>query len=448
MVGQVLPGHQLIVALRKLARSVIAAAALATASSAEATDYYFAQDGSNSNACTSVSPCLTTGGHATAGGDRWIMLSGHGAYHLGTSSLFPGAVSGGSLTSMAELTCDVPLACSLDNTAANLGVIALSNSYWKVDGFTLAATGAECIVMQPFSAADIQGFVITNNYCTGAVTGGIATVPFTGSGASNGADNITISRNVVYNGAVSGVACNSFYDLFAPKNFNGGAGGTITVAFNAAFGPSPALSTACPSNSGGGSSDRNGLLIDRDDGSTSNGRPYTGTYVVLGNIFAGVGGSGIKAFHSVLARKIVAGNTLWHNLADTNYGDSTCAELRASLSSNTLWFNNVSVPNAGSIPSGCSGKVYAIADDGNGGGPVQDQENFDQLYSSAGTNALLSGFALGASAVTGQNPALFNPTVPTSAINCAGLGYTDVMACYGAVLAGFRATNLRNGQGA
>jgi parallel beta-helix repeat protein len=104
------------------------------------------------------------------------------------------------------------------------------------------------------------------------------------------------------------------------------------------------------SNSGGKTTDGNGIIID-DTRHTQGGltdTPYDGLTLIENNIIFDNGGRGINVFKS--DHVIVRNNTSYHNVKDPNIGwRRTQGEFMAAYASDVRFFNNIVVPRDNTV---------------------------------------------------------------------------------------------------
>jgi len=387
--------------------------------------YYLAPagtGGNDSNSGLSPGTPWLTPNHAVNCGD--VLVAAAGVY-LGLNFTYSkwGTVNCPTGNSVAWLKCATFDGCKITATGTSVMGVAISKSYWGVQGFEVTATQDTnaCFFAYPYSGATIHHIIFANNICNGAFAGGITS----SSNGSAGVDYLVIIGNAVYNAAQGTVNCNSGISVGAPSPSNSLSGTHIYVAGN--FSWSNVDGNPC---GGSASSDGEGIIFD-----TFSQNSYNQQAVIDNNVSLFNGGRGIQAYLNPSAKIYFRHNTAFGNntqAKQVNLGN--CGEIELSTSVSSEVFLNLAETNS---PAGCdSNTVYAFM--------VASGNNTDYVYQNDGYDASGNNFAMASSTgyTAGPNNLTVNPQfaspVAPGAPSCGSA--TSVPNCMATLIADFTPT--------
>jgi hypothetical protein len=403
------------------------------ASPAWATTYYIATaagGGSDSNKGTSASSPWLTPNHAVNCGD--MILAAAGTYAEG--NFRPGkwgTVTCAAGNNVAWLKCATFDTCKITISVAGHNAMTPTQSYWGIQGWEVAASTVstnQCFeAYPPDFTHTIHHIIFANNIANGCGDGAFAT----GASAANvGVDYVAIIGNIAYNGAQDNAECYSGIDIVSPVNSDTLPGTHIYIAGNYVWGnvdPNPC--------SGRVPTDGQGINLD-----TVNQYRYSGQIVIENNISVFNGGTGIQAFlntgSSPNAKIYIRQNTTFGNQTG-RVNANPCAEINLNYSLSSEVYSNLIVTGAA---TGCQGAISISAL----GVTSPDQTDViytNFLYNAVGNRATISGsgFAQGASNLSGMNPVFTNPVKPY-APSCGNA--SSVPNCMATMIANFTPTTV------
>jgi hypothetical protein len=332
----------------RLLAAVVFCVAAASIPAHAATTFYLSPTGSDSNACTIGSPCLTpaSGAHAKpACGDTVILLSS--TSYNGTNFGFGnwGTVDplGCTLPNPipVRVTCQVAFSCTITANAAQFsGSITIDRSYYQIDGMVFtkggSATDGACVYMQPSAANMIHHLYFFNNVSNACGSGGYQSLPYSGGGPYS-PDYFAIVGNIIDNATQGTSVCGTGISNIGLAAFDKLLGTHIYIAGN--FTNNNVEGSGC---AGGGNTDGEGIQMDLADGSYSaTATAYTGQIVIENNLSVGNGGAGFIFNRHREGNIIVVNNTAYGNNTDPNRAGFFVGEFQMQTTSNEQFYNNI-----------------------------------------------------------------------------------------------------------
>jgi hypothetical protein len=270
------------------------------------------------------------------------------------------------------------------------GAFYVWNDNWSIQGFVMNDTNdtGSCVRLQPIVAGTLLSFDVSNNVCTGAHFGCVATSAFPGSGV----DYVTIGNNICYDTArANGAVYTSAIDLDGLQDADISPGTHIRVFGNFLYG-NKNTNTRLPH------SDGEGIIVDRLDGSDTGLAAYTQKIVLEDNYIMANGGPGISIFHNPRAAIVIRNNFVWGNLTDRNYGTDYAAEILVSSSNHVTTTNNTILSGlVRCCTNNVSRNIYGYYDTASGAGSVANIENHNTIYTYSGQGCGISGRSCDAS---------------------------------------------------
>ena len=285
---------------------------------AQATTWYFAPTGSDSNTGSANSPWLNPGNHNASYNPGDTLQIGAGTYTptWGWQLTAKGSASGGYIT----LQCWRNFSSHISVTTANMAGIFLIHgaAYWDIRGCDISGSGANASGISvggsfsaPFGA--IHHIVVENNSIHGAACAGVGVG---GNGNISGGtaypvDYVTIRNNNVYQNSTTAPAHCSGIDIYEPIAYDTLSGYHLIIQGNVVDWNNDCDTCSTPPTDG------NGIILD-DFKYTQNTIPgfssYTPATLVAGNTVYNNGGKAIHAFQS--QNVTISGNYTWGNNED------------------------------------------------------------------------------------------------------------------------------------
>jgi hypothetical protein len=400
--------------------------------------YYLAPStagGADTNDGLTPSTPWVSPNHAVNCGDVIIAAASTDYQYWNFNSGNWGTVTCSSGSGVAWLECATFDGCKITSG----GGILVDQSYWGVQGWEVTATNAYagCFAAAPNTTTplEIHHIIFANDVANGCQSGGFISYNSWVNLAAS-VDYITVVGDIAYNGAQGNTNCYSGISIYEPIQSDAAPGTHIYVAGNFSYAnsePSPCGGYTAPG--------ADGIIFDTFDGSQAGlPAPYAAQAVAENNILVGNNGAGVQVQNNAAGAShapiYVQNNTSWGNLAGSGTSNALCSELVINVGYDIDFNNNLVETDAA---SGCgSHTVFGIQAYN---GDTSDTIDTNFVYSAAGNNFYswpVGAVNFGSDNITGQDPKLANPTVP-SAPQCSGTA--NVPACMATLVTNLTAGN-------
>ena len=230
---------------------------------------------------------------------------------------------------------------TITGDAANYNLASATAGY-STGNPNLDGNGIACT-----SGSLIHNIIIENNT--------IYNEPGAGIGTEN-ADYVQILNNIVHDNAHWSAFGASGISVAASENSDTNPGIHVLISGNIVYGNAQEV----PTNTGGGITDGEGIILDTNSGPTSAHPGFVGEFLVENNLVYNNGSSGIESF--LTSNAIITNNTLYGN--DTgNVQPASDAEILINQSDNDTVTNNTTAsalsPDTTTIPAvAVEGSMY------------------------------------------------------------------------------------------
>lgn len=396
----------------------VASLLILLSSPAWATAYFLSPSGSDGNNGLSTGAAWASPNHAVNCGDTLTAAVGSYSNSSFTYNKW-GTVTCTANNNVAWVICATFDGCKITATGSSVMGMAISQSYWGVQGFEVTATQDTntCFFVYPSNSVSIHHIIFANNIANGCYAGGFGTV----NDGSFGVDYLAIVGNIVYNAAQGTAECYSGISVAAPKASDTLPGTHIYIGWNYSF------ENVDPATCAGvAATDGEGIILD-----TLTAFSYVQQIAIENNLVMYNGSYGIIAF-SAGGPIYMDHNTAYGDMTQSGHAAAACGEIEISTASKTEAFQNIAQTVT---PAGCGGSTayayYVVAGDATD--HVYQNWGYDSLGNNSGS-ASSGGFAFGPNNAFGASPSLSSPTKP-SAPSCGS--FSSVPTCMATVKSNF-----------
>lgn len=399
--------------------------------SAWATNYFITTTGSDAANGLTTGTAWASPNHAVNCGD--VLTASSGTYSTGQFTFNKwGAVSGcstGTSANVATVICATPFACNVTETS--LPAFGVTNSFWRVSGFTATVTSGQAICFEAYPAAgtQIHHIIFDNDIANGCFGAGFQPVPFSGT---VGVDYFIAIGSIAYNAAKQTTQCGSGFDVFEPVQSDTLSGTHIYFSQDFAWANING-GTSGTNCAGGAPTDGEGFIFDTWDGLS-----YTQQGAMENNISMYNGNTGLRVDLTTQSHTYIQNNTSFGNEQDSSVAGSEFGEIYIQEGNNTTaQFNIVqtNVNTVGGFGIYALGLSFFTQTTGQGTNTVNNNQGYSPYGHFTICSGTCTGFSFGGGN-TSTNPSFASPpgSVP-AAPNCTG--FATVPACMATIIADF-----------